>query len=193
MEAASVDHAADVGWEPADWTDVLRRKRRSQLAGTATMVLLFFVVTPLLRWTVTDRPLGWTYWLYVVVTLIIVGETVHSWVSAEGRASWERDARQQVRVEHAWRHHVGIGAEDRARVTERARAVNTVSKVAFVGWPLLAGVLVAGILQDPELPTWPAVPVIAAGLLLVARSVRRRGRARRWLADPLPRDDDEAG
>ena len=145
-------------------------------------------MTPLLRWTVLDPTFGWSYWLGVVVTLIIVGETVESRVSTEARASWERDARQQVRVERAWRHHVGIGAEDRARVTERARAVDTVSKVAFVGWPLLAGVLVAGILQDPELPTWPAVPVIAACLLLVARSVRRRGRARRWLADPLPRE-----
>lgn len=187
-EAPAV-RGAEAGWEPRDWAGVLRRHRRRQLAGPAVMVLLIFVVTPLLRWTVLDPTFGWTYWLMVVVTLIMVGETVESRVSTQARASWEREARQQVRVEHAWRHHVSIGAEDRACVTERAGAVATVSMVAFVGWPLLAGVLGAALLQGHlDLPAAFVVPVVAACLLLVGRSVRRRRTARRWLADPLPRD-----
>ena len=190
-DEAPADRGTDVGWEPPDWTDVFRRQRRRQLVVPAVWVLSFLVVIPLLRGTLLDPTFGWSYWLMVVVTFIIVGETVESRVGTEARASWERDTRQEVRVEHAWRHHVSIGAEDRGLVTERAGAVATVSMVAFVGWPLLAGVLVAAILQGHlELPAAFVVPVIAVCLLLVGRSARRRQRARRWLADPLPRDAD---
>jgi hypothetical protein len=189
-DEAPVDRGADVGWEPPDWTDVLRRQRRLQLVGPATMVLLIFVVTPLLRWTVLDPTFGWSYWLGVAVTLIIVGETVESYVSTEARASWEQDTRKKVRVEHALRHHTSIGAADRALVTDRARAMYLWARVGFVGWPFL-GVALVGRMLEVRLPSSLAVPVVVVCLLLVGRAVRKARLARRWLADPLPRDGEE--
>jgi hypothetical protein len=129
------------------------------------------------------------YWLWLLITVIYVGEAVQSRVSAAGRAQWERETRRHVRISHALRHHVGIGAADRALVTERARTMNTWSKVAFVGWPLLAVALVAGLLDAGDPPASLIGLVIAVCLLLVARAVRRARLARRWLADPTPRDE----
>jgi hypothetical protein len=185
---AQAEPAADVGWECSDWSACLRRERRKQLAVAATLVLMFFVVSPLLRWTVLDPSFGWTYWTWVVITLIHVAEVVISFVSATDRARWERETRQTVRIRHALRHHTGIGVADRALVTERARAMVTVSKVAFVGWPLLGG-LIIGTIIDVGLPASLVVPVVLLCLLLVGRAVRRARLARRWLADPLPRDE----
>src|SRR5687768_12860170 len=182
------ERTADVGWEPADWASVLRRHRRRQTAMAGGMVAFFGVVTPVLRLVVQDRPLGPMYWIWLLITIICVGEAILSRVSAAGRAQWDRETRRHVRISHALRHHVGIGAADRALVTERARTINTWSKVAFVGWPLLGVVLVAGILDD-RVSAALLVPVVLLCLLLVGRAVRRARLARRWLADPLPRDD----
>ena len=181
--------AAEVGWEPPDWTDVLRRQRRQQFAIGAALFLLVSV-EPVQWLTGIDRSVDWSYWLVLATMLILLGEAIQSRVSEEGRANWERDTRRKVRVKHALRHHVSIGAADRALVTERAQAIRTLSKVALVGWPLLA-VLVAGTILDvSRLPAFTVVPVVVACLLLLARSVRRGRLARRWLADPLPRDDE---
>jgi hypothetical protein len=129
-------------------------------------------------------------WLIASCLVIAAVETVHSFVGAAGREKWERETRERVRVWHALRHHVGIGATDRALVTDRARHMATWSKVAFVGWPLLAVFFVGGYLDDQG-PTLPlVVPVVIACMLMVARAVRQARLARRWLADPLPRDDE---
>ena len=191
MDRTEGERAADVGWEPADWTACLRRQRRRQLVTAAGLVVLVGVVAPLLRLTVQGRPPSLTYWLWAAFTLVYVAEVVYSFVSAAGRARWERETRQRVRVSHALRHHVGIGVADRALVTERARTLNTWSKVAFVGWPSLGVVFVAGVLDD-RVPASLAVPVVLLSLLLVGRAVRRARLARRWLADPLPRGEQAA-
>jgi hypothetical protein len=186
---AQAERAAEGGWEPADWSACLRSRRRRQLATVVGLVLLVGVVAPVLRLIVLGRPPSLSYWFWVSFTLIFVVETVYSFVSASGRVQWERETRRNVRVSHALRHHVGIGAADRALVTERAQSIDTWSKVAFVGWPLVAVVFVAGMLDDQG-PTMPlVVPVVLACILLVARAVRRARRARRWLAHPLPRDE----
>jgi hypothetical protein len=52
---------------------------------------------------------------------------------------------------------------------------------------LLGVVFVAGVLDD-HVTASLAVPVVLLCLLLVGRAVRRARLARRWLADPLPRD-----
>jgi hypothetical protein len=132
------ERTAELGWEPSDWPACLRRQRRRQLATAAVLVVLIGVLLPVLRLTVVDRPPSLTYWFWAAVCLVYVAEVVHSYFSATGRASWERETRQSVRTSHALRHHVGIGVADRALVTERAKAMDTWSKVAFVGWPLLA-------------------------------------------------------
>ena len=186
---APADPAAEVGWEPSDWSACLRRQRRKQLATVVGLVLLVGVVAPLLRLMVLGRPPSLTYWFWMSFTLLYVASAVHSYASATGRASWEQETRQSVRVSHALRHHVGIGAADRRPVTERAKSIDTWSKVAFVGWPLVAVVFVAGML-DGQGPTMPlVVPVVIACILLVARAVHRSRLARRWLADPLPREE----
>jgi hypothetical protein len=190
-DPAESDHAADIGWEPPEWAAVLRSRRRRQTAVAAGMVALFGVVHPVLRLVVQDRPLGLMYWVWLLIAVICVVEAVLSRVTAEGRAEWERDTRRDVRISHALRHHVGIGAADRSLVTERARTMNTWSQVAFVGWPLLAVVFVGRSLEVDAL-TFLIVPVIVLCLLLVARAAQRFRRARRWLADPLPRDEHAA-
>jgi hypothetical protein len=187
--AAGAEPAAEVGWEPSDWAACLRRERRKQLASVTGLVVLVGVVGPVLGSTVLDWSPNLGYLLPVTITLIFVAETVISFVSATDRARWEREAREEVRIRHALRHHTGIGAADRALVTERARAMVTLSKVAFVGWPLLAVALVGRSLEVADPPASLIMLVIVACLLLVARAVQRFRRARRWLADPLPRDE----
>ena len=114
--------------------------------------------------------MDWSYWLVLATMLILLGEAIHSRVSEGGRASWERDTRRKVRIEHALRHHVSIGAADRALVTERAQAIRTMSMVALVGWPMLAVVAAAPILDLSKIPDLLVVPVMVARLLLLARS-----------------------
>ena len=64
------------------------------------------------------------------------------------------------------------------------------ARVGFVGWPFLGVVLVDRMLEV-GLPSSLAAPVVVACLLLVGRAVHKARLARRRLADPLPRDDDE--
>lgn len=187
-DQAQAERAADVGWEPADWSACLRRERRKQLATVIGLVVFVGVVLPVLGLVVLDRPPSLSYWFWGAFTLIFVAETAYSFASAAGRVQWERETRQAVRVRHALRHHRGIGAADRALVTERARSLATGSKVASVGWPLLALLLVVGILEGRD-PRAFLIVLVVACLLLVARAVRRARLARRWLADPLPRDE----
>lgn len=189
---ARAEHADEIGWESPDWAAVLRRHRRRQAAVGAGMVAFICVVVPLVRLVVQDRPLSLMYWLWLLITIIYVGEAISSRVTADGRAQWERETRQKVRISHAIRHHVGIGVRDRSLVTERARSIATWSKVAFVGWPLLAAALVARRLEVGDLPASLILLVSVVCLLLVARAVHRARQARRWLADPLPRDEQTA-
>jgi hypothetical protein len=66
----------------------------------------------------------------------------------------------------------------------------------FAGWPLLGMVLLAGIESTDglsrieEVTAGLVVALLCAIFVLSAR--RRVRRARRWLADPLPRDEQEA-
>jgi hypothetical protein len=184
---AVAERTADIGWEPSDWSACLRRLRRTQLATVIGLVVLAGGL-PVLWFAVLDQRPSLTYWFWASFTLVFVAENTSSLVSATGRVRWERETRQAVRTRHALRHHTSIGAADRALVTARARTVHTWAKVAFVAWPLLGIVLVAGMLDD-QVPASLGVPLVLLCLLLVGRAVRRSRLARRWLADPLPRDE----
>jgi hypothetical protein len=104
---------------------------------------------------------------------------------------WEDEARQEVRIEHALRHHVSIGAADRQLVTEQAATIRRWAVVSLVGWPLLLTVLVAPLLASADVPPPAKIGFgLIAGLLcaaIVREQWRRVRRARRWLAEPLPR------
>lgn len=193
MKAASADRAADVGWEPADWDAALRKQRRAEWHGVGILLVGAGVVLPLLRVLVADRPLlGW----YLVLFGWALAFAVLAWrnhSSAEGRERWEEQTRQEVRVEHALRHYVSIGKADQELVTERADEIDSWAPAHFVGWPLAAVVVGAAAVSDPTLSAADQILAglfvlfCAAQLLLACRRVRE---ARRWLDDPLPRDDD---
>lgn len=181
-DQAPAERLGEAGWEPSDWSACLRHEQHKQLAMAISLVVLAGAL-------LLTGPPGVSDWLTAACLLIIAVETVYSVVSAERREQWERETRERVRVWHALRHHVGIGATDRPLVTDRARHLATWSKVAFVGWPLLGVVFVVGMLDD-HVPASLAVPVVLLCLLLVGRAVRRARLARRWLADPLPRVEE---
>lgn len=174
--------AAEVGWEPSDWSACLRREQHKRLAMAIGLVALAGAL-------LLTGPPGLSDWLVAFCLLLVAVETAHSFVAAGAREKWERETRQSVRVRHALRHHSSIGTADRALVTDRARHMATWSMVAFVGWPLLATVLVGRGLEVADRPTSLIVLVIVACFLLVARAAQRFRHARRWLADPLPRDE----
>ena len=130
-----------------------------------------------------------------------------SWEPSDWSACLRRERRQQLAVVTGLVVLVGIvapvlrlalvdrppslsfiGAADRALVTERARTMARWAKGAFVGWPLLGAVLVAGLLDD-HLPSSLVAPVVLLCLLLVGRAARRARLARRWLTGPLPREE----
>jgi hypothetical protein len=181
---------AGAGWEPADWEVLLRRRRRRQLLDIGFLVALVLVAAPVVRW-VRDRPPNGTYWVWVVLTLVLVGRFLWSRFTADGRYQWDVETRREIRIEHALREHVSIGHEGRGLVTERAELIRTWSWVAFVGLPVLGVAVLAGIESTDGLSlaqelAWGAVViVVCAGLLLLRR--RRYRLAVRWLADPLPR------
>jgi hypothetical protein len=131
-------------------------------------------------------------WRWLGLTLVAAG--VGSWFqfTTGGRAAWEKDARKEIRVGHALRDHVSIGAADRDLATERAEKIDTVAWGGLIGWPLLTALFVVPLVFSiDELPARIGVGLV--GLLacvdLIRRNRRRVRWARRWLAAPLPRDE----
>ncbi len=98
-----------------------------------------------------------------------------------------------MRVEHALRHHVSIGAADRELVTERAESIDTWAEAHFVGWPVLAAVVLLAAGNDDslaQLEKWPwFVGLLAVCAWFFWDTRRRLQWALRWLDDPLPRDE----
>ena len=190
LEAASAETAADIGWAPPDWDAALREQRRAEWHSVGLVLVGTGVVLPLLRILVHDRPLTAWYLIFIGGALALAVLTWRSRSSAERRERWDRQTRQAIRVEHALRSHVSIGAADRELVTERAEEIDSWALAHFVGWPLAAVVVVAATVSDPTLTAadqmlaWLFALFCVVQLLLACRRVRE---ARRWLDDPLPR------
>jgi hypothetical protein len=188
---AQAQRAPDVGWEPDDWAPVLRARRRGDLLVLVALVL-GTVTSLVVRLVVRDRPLAVETWFWLVAVLVYVAVMVRAHATSAGRSEWLEETRRDVRVDHALRHHVSIGAADRAAVSKRAEELDRNAGVAVVGYPLLALVAVAT-LAELDFPTVPKVVATAAAVavcgLLLTRSLRRGRWGTRWLADPLPRDE----
>lgn len=189
---AAVGHAqagpeAEVGWEPPDWAAVLRRRRLRQWGGAAFLLLIAVVVVPLVR-ILLEQPSG-VSWGWLALALGMAGMAGWSQFTAGGRAWWEKEARKEVRIGHALRHHVSIGAAGRQLVTERADKIDTVSGAALMGWPLVTVLFVVPLVAMADHPAARigiGLAGLLAGVVLVRRNRRRVRWARRWLADPLP-------
>ena len=185
---------AEHGWEPDDWAAILRRRRRLDWLSAGGLVLAA-VLFPIVR-LVLDRSLDLSFWVFLAIVLINAWETWQRHRTEEGRVRWERETGQKVRLGHALREHVSIGRDERDVVTARARAINRWAPAHVVGWPLLAVLTLVGIdadggqYRDARLVFGVGVSLLCA--ILVFRAATRVRRARRWLADPLPRDDSPA-
>jgi hypothetical protein len=184
---ARTEPAAEVGWEPADWDAVLRRRRLAQWSHAGVLLLLAVVVGPLMRIVLDRPPRGW--WVWLGLALIVAGMTW--WSRFSGRAAWQEDALREIRIEYALRHHMRIGAADRVLVTERATRIDRWAWVSLIGWPLLVALFAAILVISAE-GTAARIGFGAAGILVcggLVRAERRQVRwARRWLADPSDRD-----
>ena len=150
-----------------------------------------FAVVPVFRTVVRSRPLEREYAVPLLLVVVTLLGGLHPLVTAARRARWVEETARQIRIEHALGEHVSIGAADRASVTERAEVVVSLSRLGLVGWPLLA-LLACGVTLNADLPRWAEVGYVAVVLLgcagALATSRRRAREARRWLADPLPRN-----
>ncbi|MGY1804066.1 hypothetical protein ACI78T_12395 [Blastococcus sp. SYSU D00922] len=188
MDDVRADLREDQGWEPADWAPLLRRRRRLEELLAAGLVL-WVVAAPVIRVVVYEQPpFRWVWWPWLFVTVVYVGEVVRCSVTDRGRGEWEQKTRRSVRLRHALRHHVSIGPDERDRVGEHAY------RTAFWSWATYLGLTAVAVLAVTEgatdgLPWIAAAMLGSAGAGVLVWTVVRHGRARRWLADPLPRED----
>ncbi len=191
MEAASADRAAEVGWEPPDWDATLRKRRRAEWRQIGFVIAVVGLL-PFVEALALDRPLRVWSWFALAMGLLWAAQVWWLHFTVRGRARWEPPTRRDVRVEHALRHHVSIGAADRELVTERAESIDTWAWAHFVGWPVLAAValLVANDDSLRGLEKWPlSLGVLAVCAWYFWDTRRRLQWALRWLDDPLPRDE----
>jgi peptidoglycan/LPS O-acetylase OafA/YrhL len=183
------DRLEDAGIDEAFWTRAVRRRRRA-LATTCLAVLVVYVAFVAVLSLVEHAPPTVYAEVLLAVVLVLVGVSLWPFRNAAERGRWEERTREQLRIDHALRAHVGIGTDDRAAVTAAAEARRSLSGAAHLGYPLLA-LFVAFLLFESRsvnglgalLATLAVVALCALGL----RSSRRRSaEARRWLDEPLP-------
>ncbi len=189
VAAASPDRAADVGWAPADWDATLRKRRRVVVAETWLFIVVWWAA-PFAWAAFENRPPRLLALVVAALWTALLLYQLYRMSTSSGRRQWAEKTVEEIRVEHALRHHVSIGEADRELVTERADEVDSWALAHFVGWPLAAVVGIAAIVSDPtisgaeEIVVGLLVLLFVAQLLLACRRVRE---ARRWLDDPLPR------
>ena len=185
---ARTELAPEVGCERADWDAVLRRRRRAEWTHAGILLLLAAAVGPLMRILLDRSPRA--SWVWLGLALVVAGMAGWSQYAARGRAAWQEEARQEIRVEHALRHHLSIGATDRALVTERAERIDRRAWASLIGWPLLVALFTMNLVTSADGPA-ARIGFVCMGVLVcggLVRAERRRIQwARRWLADPVTR------
>jgi hypothetical protein len=114
--------------------------------------------------------------------------------TAAGRETWERDARRDVAVRFALRHHAGVGAVDREEVTATARRRRRWIPVGMAVAALLTARFVVEATGE-DLDTADMVVLVALVTCLWSEllwvGIRRWREAVRWLGRPLPGDRPE--
>ncbi len=192
MEAAHADGAAEVGCEPPDWEATLPKRRRVVVAETWLFIALWSA-GPFVWAAFDDRPPRLMALVVAAMWTSLLLYQLYRMSTPSGRRQWAEKTKEEIRVEHALRHHVSIGEADRELVTERADEIDSWALAHFVGWPLLAVLAIAATVNDPTVSGAEKIVFglfglfglfCAAKLLLACRRVRE---ARRWLDDPLPR------
>jgi hypothetical protein len=187
VDGGRVRADAGDGWEPADWSAVLRARRRGLVLTAVGLPLLVAVLLVVL--SVAQRALPTTYgWVLLGVAVVIGGLQLAPLRTAEGRAGWAERTREDVLLAHALGAHESVGADRRDAVTRRAEAHRSLAAVAPLGYVVLV-LLVAFLLFRNTATVVAVVGTVLAALLAavaVRLSLRRGAAARRWLADPLP-------
>jgi hypothetical protein len=175
------------GWEPADWTAVLRARRRGLVLTAVALPVALAVLLAVL--SVVQRALPTTYgWVLFGIAVAVAAVQLWPLGTADGRRQWDERSREDVLIGHALRAHESVGVERRDAVTRRAEAHSSLGTVAPLGYVLLV-LLVAYLLFENTATVVAVVgTVLAAALAAVGARLasRRAAAARRWLADPLP-------
>jgi MFS family permease len=186
--AAARPGSPDPG-DAAHWARAVRRRRRATTATCLAVLAGYVAFVAVLSLVEHAAPTVYA-WLLLGVVLLLAGVPLWPLRNATARARWEERTREQLRIDHALRAHVSIGADERAAVTAAAEARRSLSGAAHLGYPVLA-LFVAFLLFESRTVNGPvallgtlAVVVLCALGLRVSR--RRSAEARRWLDEPLP-------
>ena len=171
----------------------VRRRRRALVLGAVGVVLAYVLF-------VTALSLVWRAWptlyAWVLLAVVLVLATASLWPlrTSEGRVAWDERTGRLVRIDAALRDHVSLGEDDRDDVTAAAQHRRQLAGPAWFGYPLLV-LFVAFLLFNSDaissLVAWVGTlaAVVLCGLGLL-RSHRRDVEAKRWLAEPLPPEDE---
>jgi hypothetical protein len=187
--SAPAPRSVDVGTDVPDLAEALHRRRRATIVESWAFIG-FWCAIPFLAASIRDRPPRVMSLVLGVLWLGLLLYRLYQISTPAGRNEWQEEATEEIRVEHALRHHVSIGEADRELVTARAEKIDEWAPLALVGWPVLGGLALTSfvLLADVPLPADVAATllVVSACVAIVLRRRRRWGWARRWLADPLP-------
>jgi hypothetical protein len=174
-------------WEPAEGWDEYLRRRRQWLAGLVALLPIAGLPYAILVEGLVDDDWA-SAGLWGSLTLLYTGLAARPFWSTSARVEWDDAVRERVLLRHALKHHTSVGLHYRAKVTERAERIRANFSAGLVGWPLLAVVCLAVILDADTIGLrlvagiWAVLAVSA-----LVDTVRRARWAKRWLADPLPR------
>jgi hypothetical protein len=176
-------------WQPADWTAVLRARRRGLVLTAVGLPVALAGLLAVL--SAVQRALPTTYG-WVLLGVAVAAGIAELWPlrNAGGRRQWAERTREDVLLRHALAAHESVGAERRDAVSRRAETHRSLGTVAPFGYALLVLLVAYLLLQNTATPVAVVGTVLAAVLAAVAvrLSLRRAAAARRWLADPLPPD-----
>ena len=171
----------------------VRRRRRALVLGAVGVVLAYvlFLAAVSLVWRAWPTLYAW---VLLAVVLVLAGASLWPLRTPEGRAAWDERTGRLVRIDAALRDHVSLGEDDRDDVTAAAQHRRQLAGPAWFGYPLLV-LFVAFLLFNSDaissLVAWVGTlaAVVLCGLGLL-RSHRRDVEAKRWLAEPLPPENE---
>ena len=168
-------------WEP-DEAALRRKARQDSLSALGVAAVLWALQVLLPDHAGVPYVVGWS---------VATGINLARMNAAQWRGRYRRQIRDQLRVDHALRAHVSIGRGDREHVSSCARWRRWRIPVLRVAGPLVAGLLTWAATAAERPTVWLVLLAVLAaaychGLVVWPQQLRD---ARRWLADPLPRED----